>query len=105
MARISLYGLYNDDKNLLKEISYKASEECSKSNARLEMFNYIDSLMQTFKKDCIQGLLNDFQCEMLHNFENKDAYYKSVFAGKYTIPLYFVNLYLKPMNLLLEEDE
>ena len=92
-----LYSIKEHD--FIKQLSYNNIQE--RKQVMMDMFCYVDVLLETFEKGSIISDLNDFQTEMLHilttNFE------KSVFADKSTIPLYFVNIMLQKYNMVIEE--
>lgn len=100
MSTLKLYG----KDCLINLIKYGEGTSYNKNTARQDMYDFIDNILITFNKKEITVLLNELQDEMYTTL-GSDIYNKSKFSLKYTIPLYFVNLYLKRYNLsLIEED-
>lgn len=95
-------NLYNTTEHtMLKQYPFAKNDE--KQKAVIDALYYIDVLCETFEKESILQKMNEFQTEVAYWLE-EDTFRKSVFAEKGTIPLYFINLYLKDMNLVLEEE-
>ena len=100
---MGILKLYGKD-CLINLIKYGEETSYNKNTARQDMYDFIDNILTTFDKKEITILLNELQDEMYTTL-GSDIYNKSKFSLKYTIPLYFVNLYLKRYNLsLIEED-
>ena len=92
--------LYNiSEQVLLYSRAYYNDRKMAMSGMR----SFIDKLCKTFHKKTLSGTLNDFQCELLCILGEEKM--RSISLGdKDTIPLYFINLFLKDVNMVLEED-
>lgn len=99
MNTLKLYG----KDCLINLIKYGEGTSYNKNTARQDMYDFIDNILATFNKKEITVLLNELQDEM-HTTLGSDVYNKSKFSLKCTIPLYFINLFLKDLNMILEED-
>lgn len=91
--------LYNISKNIFLT-SYAYYND--RKTAMQDMRSFIDKLCDTFHKETLSSKLNEFQCELLNVFG--DQIRSNIMGDKDTIPLYFINLYLKELNMVLEEE-
>lgn len=91
--------LYNISKNIFLT-SYAYYND--RKTAMQDMRSFIDKLCDTFHKETLSSRLNEFQCELLNVFG--DQIRSNIMGDKDTIPLYFINLYLKELNMVLEEE-
>lgn len=64
---------------------------------------FVDNLCKTFHKKSLSSHLNDFQCELLIIL-GEDEMRKHVLGDKNTIPIYFINLFLKDLNMIIEVE-
>lgn len=92
--------LYNISKDtFLTSYAYYNDRKIAMSNMRF----FIDKLCETFHKESLSSRLNTFQCELLCIL-GEDKMRSISLGDKDTIPLYFINLFLKDLNMILEED-
>lgn len=92
--------LYNINKEaLLSRFMYYKDRKIAMSNMR----HFVDNLCNTFHKKTLSESLNGFQCELLVIL-GEDKMRSISLGDKDTIPLYFINLFLKDLNMTLEED-
>ena len=92
--------LYNISKNIFLT-SYAYYND--RKTAMQDMCSFIDKLCDTFHKETLSSRLDTFQCELLCIL-GEDKMRSISLGDKDTIPLYFINLFLKDLNMVLEED-
>ena len=92
--------LYNISKHILL---YSHAYYNDKKIAMSGMRSFIDNFCETFHKETLSSRLNNFQCELLCIL-GEDKMRSISLGDKDTIPLYFINLFLKDVNMVLEED-
>lgn len=92
--------LYNISEHTLLEMQpYENVKTMESAMANIRCF--IDNLCETFHKKSLSEYLNEFQCEMVSTIGANDTN-ASMFGDKNTIPIYFINLFLKDLNMVLE---
>ena len=92
--------LYNISEHVLL---YSHAYYNDRKMAMSDMRSFIDNFCETFHKKTLSESLNDFQCELLCIlWEEKMR--TNILGDKDTIPLYFINLFLKDLNMVLEEE-
>ena len=92
--------LYNISEYVLL---YSRAYYNDRKSAMSGMRSFIDNLCKTFHKKTLSESLNDFQCELLVIL-GEDKMRSISLGDKDTIPIYFINLFLKDLNMTLEED-
>lgn len=100
--RRNFLKLYNISEHTLLEIKpYENVKTYESAMASIRCF--VDNLCETFHKKSLSSYLNEFQCEMV-GILGEDDINASVFGDKNTIPIYFINLFLKDLNMVLEVE-
>lgn len=94
---LKLYNISNH--SLLTSYAYYNDKKVAMSIMRL----FVDTLCETFHKETLSSRLNNFQCELLCIL-GEDKMRSISLGDKDTIPLYFINLFLKDLNMTLEEN-
>lgn len=86
---------------LLNSVSYETSK--IREGAMADMRCFIDNICDTFARKNLSSRLNDFQCELLVIL-GEPKMRECPLGDKNKIPLYFINLFLKDINMVLEDE-
>ena len=86
---------------LLNSVSYETSK--TREVAMADMRCFIDNICDTFNRQDLSSRLNDFQCALLVILGEPKMRECSL-GDKDKIPLYFINLFLKDINMVLEDE-